>query len=104
MKRASRAVGAALGKLRSWWPELLAAAIFIAIGFAGQADDVLFAIFEAIIAAIFWGMGFRHRHLPLAVAIHETHEGMRRMEEKLSAGEAPAPAGKVLPFRRRRAR
>lgn len=104
MKRANRAVGAALGRLRSWWPEALAAAILIAICFAGQKDDPLFAIVEGIIGAIFWAMGFRHRHLPLAVAIHETHEGMRRMEEKLNRDEVPRPAGSVIPFRRRRSR
>lgn len=104
MKRANRAAGAALAKLRSWWPELLAAAILIAICFAGQKDDPLFAILEGIIGAIFWAMGFRHRHLPLAVAIHETHEGIRRVEARLDRDEAPRQAGSVIPFRRRRAR
>jgi hypothetical protein len=65
------------------------------------ADDVIVAAF----AGIFWAMGWRHRHLPLAAAIRETHAGMRRVEEKL---DRPAPqqerSGSVIPFRRRGAR
>ena len=97
--------GVARASLRAWWPEVLAGGILVVIAFAGQKDDLFFAIFAVIYGAIFWAMGFRHRHLPLAVAIRDTHSRIRRMEGKLDAAAAPPgparPMGALIPFRRR---
>ncbi len=91
--------------LRAWWPELLAAAVLAAAGLAGQKDDPLFAVFEGIVAGIFWAMGFRHRHLPLGRVIRDTHDGMSRIEDQLKAsvpqeGTARPPLAVVRQFRR----
>lgn len=100
-----RISGAARSSLRTWWPELITTALLVAIALAGQKDDPLFAVFCALIGAIFWAMGFRHRHLPLAIAIRDTHESMRRVEHKLDEAAAreqgpPRTMGKLIPFRR----
>ena len=100
-----RSSTAARSRIRAWWPEALALAVLAAVSAAGPRDDLLFGVFEAIVAVIFWSMGFRHRHLPLAAAIHDTHERMRRVESKLDEAAAreqgpSRPMGKIIPFRR----
>ena len=77
----SRTARVARANLRAWWPEILCAGILVAIAFAGQKDDPLFAVFCGLIGAAFWAMGFRHRHRPV-------FEVIRRMDAKLDAALA----------------
>lgn len=83
---------------RQWWPELLCAAILAAIGFAGQRDDPLFAIFEGLIVGVAWAMGHRHRTLPLHRKVDGLTDGVRDLiDEVRQDREAPvAPDGPQL--------
>lgn len=81
------AVTAARANLKIWWPELLVIAMLTAIGFAGQPDDPLFAVFCGLIGAIFWALGFRHRHLPFMQTIRRIDA---RLDEALARDE-PEP-------------
>jgi hypothetical protein len=87
---ATRTGHAVRANLRIWWPELLVAAMLTAIAFAGQKDDPLFAIFCGLIGAIFWALGFRHRHRPIVDVI-------RRMDAKLdqALGDDDRPLAEV---------
>lgn len=77
MTTGRRMARAARASFREWWPELLCAALLAAIAFAGQPDDFLFSVFCAIVGAIFWGMGYRHRALPLHKRIDGLTAGVR---------------------------
>lgn len=73
---------AALAK--TWWPELLCAALLSAVACAGQPDDLLFAIFCAVTGAIFWAMGFRHRRTPLHARIDRISETVTEVRDLLA--------------------
>lgn len=50
---------------RAWWPETITVALLAAIACAGQANDPLFSVVEAIVLAAGWAMGRRHRLTPV---------------------------------------
>lgn len=77
--------------LREWWPELLCVALLIAIALAGQKDDPLFAAFVAIIGGIFWGMGHRHRGLPLHRKVDRMTDAVGEMVDEMKADREPEP-------------
>jgi hypothetical protein len=89
--------GAAVrSKARRWWPELLTAAIIIAISQAGQKDDLLFAFFLAVVMAIGWALGIRHRRLPLGDKIDKVGRDVTEVRDILLADDDAADASPGL--------
>lgn len=89
--------GSALSRLRAWWPELLTVALLIVTGAAGQRDDPLFAMFTAIVGAIFWSMGWRHRRLPLHAKLDRMAGTVDEVHEMLLAADSDAAGGDGAP-------
>lgn len=91
--------------MHEWWPEMLCAAMLTAIAFAGQSDDWLFSVFCAIIGAIFWAMGHRHRRLPMQVTLDGVKQDVRETRDILLGlaedaepqAESPRPALRLVP-------
>lgn len=94
-------MSAVLAKLRTWYPEVLAAAILIAVGFAGQRDDPLFAVFEGVVVAIGWGMCARHKHLPLHDKLNRVGRDVEQVRDLIIGAVAeaeddePSPSAKL---------
>ena len=86
---------------KEWWPECLTAALLVVIGMAGQKDDPLFAVFCAIIGALFWVMGWRHRRLPLQATLEGVRQDVRDLGEVITTAVAAAdpPRGNAEPVR-----
>jgi hypothetical protein len=72
------------GIVAGWWPELLCAALLTAVAFAGQPNDLLFAVFCALIGAAFWAMGFRHRRTPLHARVDQIGETVDEVRDILT--------------------
>ena len=75
------------GIVAGWWPELLCAALLTAVAFAGQPNDLLFAVFCALIGAAFWAMGFRHRRTPLRARVEQIGETVSQVHDILTEGK-----------------
>jgi hypothetical protein len=73
---------------REWWPECLTAALLVLIGFAGQKDDPLFSMFCAVIGALFWVQGWRHRRLPLQATLEGVRQDVRDLGEVITTAVA----------------
>ncbi len=69
----------ALSRARQWWPEMLSAAFLGLFLLVRAQDGPLFVVFVAIVLAIGWGMGHRHRALPLHRKIDGLTDGFREL-------------------------
>ena len=78
----------ALSRARQWWPEMLSAAFLGLFLLVRAQDGPLFVVFVAIVLAIGWGMGHRHRALPLHRKIDRQTEMIREMADGLAAERA----------------
>lgn len=87
----SRTAASALAYLRAWWRELLCAGLLTLIGFAGQKDDALFAMFVGVTLAIGWTLGYSRKLRPLHRKIDNLTDVAAEMVDQILADrEEPA--------------
>jgi hypothetical protein len=90
MMTRTSAAAAVRSRLRRWYPELITAAVIVAISQAGQKDDLLFAFFLAVVMTVGWVMGIRHRRLPLGDKIDKVGRDVTEVRDILLADDDAA--------------
>jgi len=94
---------AARANLRLWWPEVLWVCFGAPITLVTPGPKLPDLAIVFVFSAVFWAMGFRHRHMPIFEVIRGINDRQKRMEDKLDqalGASEEKPQAKVRHLRR----